>query len=97
MEFTQEQIQEAKAKYGKVFKITSEDGKVGYLRKPNRTEVAYYMQQVQSNPIKANESLLKTCWVGGDEDLKNEDSYFYGVGAQITKIINVKTAEISEL
>ena len=76
-QITQEQIDAWKAKYRDIFKITVED-KVAYLKKPDRKVLAAATAASTTNPMKFNEVVLNNCWIGGDEDIKIEDSYFLG-------------------
>ena len=96
MEFTQEQIEGYKKKYGRVFKIEC-DNKTALLRTPNRKQLAYVAQATQSNALKGNEVLLNECWIDGDEELRSDDACFLGISAQLSKLIEIRTAELSEL
>lgn len=93
---SQEQIQEWKAKYGDVFKITSGD-KVCFLRAPKRKELSYASLAGKDDPLAFNEVILKSCWLGGDEEIKTNDAYFMGASAVLGDIIQVKTAELEKL
>ncbi|MBQ5451628.1 MAG: hypothetical protein IIT56_01415 [Bacteroidales bacterium] len=68
------QIQAWKKQWGEVFAVKA-DGKICYLRKPDRKILAY-TSTLANNPIKANETLLNNCWLGGCEDFKTDDSLF---------------------
>ncbi len=94
---TEEKIQEWKDKYGDIFKITTEDGYSCILRKPNRKELGYAGVAGQENPIKFNEIILNSCWLGGDEEIKTDDSQFLSVSQKLGEIIKVKSAELEKL
>ncbi len=92
---TQEQIDAWKKKHSDVFEV-SVDGKFGYLKKPDRKTIAY-ASSVQNNPIKSNEIILNNCWIGGDEEIKTDDSLFMSVQAVLGNILEVKQAELVKL
>ena len=92
----EEQIQAWKKKHGDVFQITVED-KTAYLKKPDRNTLASAMAMGKTNPMKTGETILKSCWLGGDDEIKSDDSYFFGALQQIDQLIEIKAAEIKKL
>jgi hypothetical protein len=90
------QIEEWKAKHGEIFKITV-DGKIAYLRKPNRKDLSYLSVVAKNDYIKANEILLNSCWLGGDEEIKTNDEFFLSAIAQLGNMIKVKGSELEKL
>lgn len=95
-EVSPEQIEEWKTKYKQVYAVKV-GGHIGYLRKPTRQEVAYSASVSQSNPMKSNEVLLASCWLGGSEAIKTEDELFFGASAKLAELINIKDAELVNL
>lgn len=95
-QISQDQINLWKSKYKDIYKITVED-KVAYLKKPDRKILAAATAASTNNPMKFNEVILLNCWLGGDEEIKTEDSYFLGVSAKISELIEVKQAELEKL
>lgn len=93
---TQEQIQAWKQKHGQVFRIVVED-KECYLKAPDRKVMSFATSMGANEPIKFNEMILNQCWLGGDEEIKTNDSYFFGASAQLAGIIEVKTATLEKL
>lgn len=93
---TAEQIEQWKKQYREVYQVTV-DGKVCYLRKPNRKELSYASVAGKSDPMKFNEVILNQCWLAGDEEIKTDDSLFLGVSAQIAQLVEVKEAELKKL
>lgn len=96
-EITQEQIQEWKERYGEIFRIDFEDGKKAYLKKPDRKTLSFAMTKMQTNPLGFAETIINNCFIGGDEEIKTDDSYFFGASAQLEGIMEVKTAELKKL
>ena len=93
---TKEQIAIWKNKHGDVYEIQVE-GKFGYLKKPDRKILSYATSVGQNDPMKFNEMVLANCWLGGDEELKTKDEYFFAVVEKMNVLIEVKQAEIKKL
>lgn len=91
-----EQIENWKKQHGEVFEIKADD-KVGYIRAPKRAEVGLAFSYMATNPLKSTETILQSCWLGGCEDLRNDDKYFYSINAQINEIIEVAEVKIKKL
>ena len=93
---TPEQIAEWKKKHGDVFQLKGGD-KFGYIRAPKRAEVGLAFSYMAQNPLKATEIILQNCWLGGCEDLRNDDKYFYAINAQVNEIIEMAEVEVKKL
>jgi hypothetical protein len=98
-EASEVQIAEWKKKHGDVFAIESEDGKKRcYVRTPNRKELGAASTIMQSQDlVKYQEFLLNNIWLAGDEEMRNEDDYFFGCCAQLGEVCKVKEAKIKKL
>ena len=94
-EVSKEQINVWKKQYSDIFAVKA-DGKVCYLRKPDRKIMAY-VSTLSNNPIKANEAILNNCWLGGSEDFKTDDELFYGLSAKLNQLVTIKAAELEKL
>lgn len=95
-DITPEQIEAWKVQHGGVFQITVED-KTGYLRKVDRKTLSFASTLATKDPLKFNEVILGNCWLGGDEELKNDDDYFLAVSGVLSEIISSKEADIKKL
>jgi hypothetical protein len=93
---TQEQIADWKKKYNNVFQVSAEN-KAGYIRAPRRAEIGLAFSYMAANPLKATETILQSCWLGGCEELRDDDKYFYGLNSQINEIIEMAEVEIKKL
>lgn len=97
-EITKTTIESWKNQYGDVIQYTVED-KVAYFRKPTRQEISY--ASVASNQmkdvIKYSETLMNSCFVGGDREILEKDEYFIGAMAVIEALAEVKTGEVKKL
>lgn len=95
-EITPEQIEAWKKENESVFKISVE-GKSAFLRSPTRKEMSYAAQVGKTDAMKFNEYLLKTCWLGGDEEIQTNDSLFMSVSGELAGIIDLKEATLEKL
>ena len=93
---TTQQITEWKQKHGEIFKITV-DGKEAYLRKPDRKILSYVTSMASNEPLKFNEILLNNCWLGGDTEIKTDDTLFLSASAKLGQLIEIKSAELVKL
>lgn len=94
---TQDTIDTWKKKHGEIFLISFEDGKEVYLKKPDRKVLSLAMSKMQSNPLGFAETILNQCFIGGDEEIKTNDNYFFGAAAQLEGLIETKQAELKKL
>lgn len=95
---SQTMIEDWKKKHGNVICYTVED-KVGYFRKPTRQELSY--ASVASNQgkdtIKYTETIMNSCWLGGDREILEKDEYFIGAMSVIEALAEVKIGEVKKL
>lgn len=94
IEPTADDIAAWKTKHGDVYAV-SIDGKTAYLKKPSRKAIGFSLSA--KDPIKAKELLLKDMWLGGDETMLENDSYFLSLAGEVDKIIEIKEAEVVKL
>ena len=94
-EATEGQINQWKKQHGEVYAVKA-DGKVCYLRKPDRKVLAY-VSSIGNNPIKMAETMFNNCWLGGCEEFKTDDSLFFGAAQKMGGLIQIKEAELSKL
>lgn len=93
---TPEQIEDWKKKHGKIWGIIV-DGRICYLKKPDRKTLGYASVAGKDNPLKFNEIMLNSCFIGGCEDIKTDDDLFLSAGAKLADIIQIKEAELVNL
>ena len=96
-EVTPPMIAEWKEKFGSVFLYKSEDGKVAYFKKPDRQIVDASSSLAKDHPVKSNELLAKSCFLGGDEEVISVDEYFFGLNSWLKDLIKTKLGELQEL
>ena len=91
----QSQIAQWKSQHTDIYSFTA-DGKICYLRKPDRKVLAY-VSSIGNNPIKIAETMINNCWLGGCPDFKTDDSLFLGLSQKLGALIQIKEAELSKL
>lgn len=95
-DLTKEQIEELKAKHGKLYRIKLEDGEQCWLKAPDRKALSYASRAGAQDPMKFNEVILDQCWLCGDEQIKTDDMLFLSASGQLAGIIEVKQAELEK-
>lgn len=100
---TPEQIEQWKneilSKYGekaKVFKYEV-DGRVCYVRSVDRNLYSLAATKISTSPAKFTELIIDGIWLGGDTDLKKNDSYYFGLIDFVEELMNKKKGELGEL
>lgn len=89
-----------KHKVKEVFEISVEMGEgdtaTGYIKKPDRKVMGAAMSHFQSNPLKANEIILNSCWLDGDRRILEDDDAFMAAGVVLEQVIQIRQAEIKK-
>lgn len=92
---TATQLEQWKALYGKVWEVVVED-KVAYFKKASRATMRAALSFLEKDRIKYMEIIIENCWIGGDEAMKSEDEYFYGLMGVVPELAEAKNAEIKK-
>ena len=93
---TDKQIENWKQKHGEVFSYES-DELACYLKRPDRKTIAAAAAVGSTDPVKYAEIMIANCWLGGNEALKTEDRYFFGLQQQLTALVEIKTGTLKKL
>ncbi len=96
-EATLEQIEAWKKEFIDVYSLFLED-KVCYLKKPtmlNWKKAFTILQDEGENEFAL--SLLNSCWIYGDEEIKTDDNYFLSAKEKLTILFEYNDAEITKL
>jgi hypothetical protein len=99
---TPEQIKEWKEKHGEVYSLKTEaddngERHVCYVKVPNRKVLGAAGETSRNNPIKYSEIVLRQCWLGGSEAIKERDELFLSVSNKMADLIQVGEAELEKL
>lgn len=92
---TPEQIAQWKEQYGKVFKYEVDD-KICYMRPVDRTTYSVAASKVSTSPAKFNEIVIDRCWLGGAEEIRKDDQYYYGLIDFVEELLNKKKGSLGE-
>ncbi|MEY4903237.1 MAG: hypothetical protein RLZZ292_1052 [Bacteroidota bacterium] len=95
-EVTPEQIDAWKELHEDVWKITV-DGKIAFLRSPDRKTLGFASSVGASDPMKFNEILLKNCWLAGDMEIQTNDKLFLSASSKLAELIEIKETEMVKL
>ena len=95
-EVTAEQIAAWKVKHTDVYLYESDDKKC-YLHRPDRKALSAASVIGKTDPLKYNEILLNNCWLGGDEEIKQEDKYFLGISSKLAELVEISEGELKKL
>ncbi len=73
--------------------VVIHQGKVGYLRKPDRATIKYAMTKTVRadqtiDTISSGEVVLKKCWLGGDEEINTDDRYYFRACMEANNYLN---------
>ena len=95
---TPEQIAQWKTEHVSVYALKSASAdKICYLRKPTRQELSFASTAGATDPLKFNDSILRSCWLYGDEEIKTNDSLFLGVCPQLDEICAFEQFQLEKL
>jgi len=107
---TPEQISALKKLHGDVWEITV-DGHVGYVRGFDRATMKFALSQLKvkldhdgsgaevsvEKMIELGEIGLKNCWVGGSEEILNNDRLFMAAALQVGELFDIAETTLKKL
>lgn len=91
---TKKQIEEWKAKHGDVYELPVGD-KVAYIKAPNMADQKRAVGALmRGSEIDYAENMLAAIFLGGDEEVKKDDKYFYPAKKAITSLFDYDDPEV---
>lgn len=94
-------IELLKRQYGEIHEITvlDRDGSdiKCYLKEPGRDDLRPVLAVLGHDSIRANEILLASCWIEGDERIKTDDYLFFQASPLLAGLIQNKLGTIKKL
>ena len=94
-------IAELKQQHGDIFAVkvrdTEGDIHVAYLRKPKRRDLSAASVAGSKDPLKFNETIMRQCWIAGDETIRTDDYLFLAASGVISDIVEVGEDELEKL
>lgn len=106
---TPDRIAAWKKLHGDVYEITV-DGHTGYVRGFDRNTMKFALSQLKfklgadstaevsvEKMIELGEIGLKNCWLGGDEEIKNNDRLFMAAALQVGELFEIAETALKKL
>lgn len=93
---SKERLKELKEAHGQVYYLVVED-KACLLKAPDRKTLSYASKSAEKDPMAFNDVLLKGCFIEGDTEVRDNDSYFLGASQQLAAIVEVKESSLEKL
>jgi hypothetical protein len=94
---TKEVIEGWKKEHGNVFAYEAKDGKKAYFKKPDFKIMDAASALAQTQPLMSNKILADNCFLGGDRCIVDEQDYFAGLNAHLSRLIKKIEGELTEL
>lgn len=95
---TPEQIAEWKKKYPKgIAGFQTNDGKIAYFKKPERAELKMATDAVANGLSEYNESIIESCYIGGEESICTDEKYFASIGKFISELAEGEKGKLVKL
>lgn len=92
----EKQINEWKEKHGGVYELPVED-KVAYLREPKMKDFKRAFTAMQNNgDLAFGEEMINLLFIGGDEEIKTNDDYFFPARKEMKEFFNFDEPEITK-
>jgi hypothetical protein len=73
------------------------DDRIAYLKPVDRNLYSLAASKVTTSPAKFNETIINGTWLGGDDTIKNDDEYFFGLIDHVEGMMQKKKGELGEL
>jgi hypothetical protein len=94
---TPEQIKKWKEENSKIFTYTV-DGKICYFKPVDRNTYSLAASKITSaGPAKFNEIVIERIWLGGADEIRKEDKYFFGLIDHVEELMDKQKGELGEL
>lgn len=98
---TEETVAKWKKEHGRVWELdvpVRDKVHRGYLRKMKRHEFSRASTFIsRDEPYKLGEYALENCWLGGDEEILNDEDLFIGAAFQAGQIFDFPKGTIQEV
>lgn len=101
MEVNKEQIEAWKREHGTVFRYTAtkegSEPKVGYFKKISPQVMDAYESLMKRSKLMADDAVINSCWLGGDEEIVKNDDYRMGLRDWLGLLLVKIEGEMAEL
>ena len=68
-----------------------------YIRRPTRKDLSIAAVAGAQDPLKFNESILKSCWIDGNIEIQEQDELFMGINSQLAAVIETAQFSVEKL
>lgn len=73
------------------------DTKMCFIKAPDRNQASLAMVAGRRDPISMVESILASCWLEGDDEIKTGTGYLLSLVEKIDELLQVKTAQVKKI
>lgn len=93
------ELKQLKSQGKKIYSISINDGDKdykGWFTKPKLIDLQAATKIGKDDPFKATMILFESCWIKGDQELKDNDDFKLAAISKFQDILKVRDAEIKE-
>ena len=99
---TQDQIDSWKKEYREVYVFEVEDERSGqilkcYMRKADRKTLSAAQAVGAKDLARFNEIIINGCWLGGDEQVREDEYFFQALASQMRPVVDFSMGEFRRL
>ena len=91
------QIDDWKKKYGGVYCYVSDDMRIGYFQNPTLQILDRCEMQCSGSKQRFNKLMVESCWLGGDETLKQSEKHLLGLYKWLPSLIEITEGILAKL
>lgn len=73
------------------------DGRVAYLKQVDRNTYSAAAAKVSTSPAKFNEVIIENIWLGGDDEIRNNDRFYFGLIDFVEELMAKKKGSLKTL
>lgn len=93
---TADQIAAWKKAHGKIFSYSADD-KIAYLKAVDRDVYSLATAKMGNVPALFNKTVIDGIWLGGDEVIRTDDRYYFGLIDFVEELMAKKKGTLLEL
>lgn len=69
---------------------------VAYIKKPDNKVINFAMQKLPQM-LEAGKVIIKSCWLGGDERLRKDDSFLNAAALQVIELLETRQGRLKKV
>ncbi|HSW64981.1 MAG TPA: hypothetical protein VLH56_16965 [Dissulfurispiraceae bacterium] len=100
---TQAQLNQWKSRWGDVYLVEvplddeGEQKAAAYFKKPGIDAISASARFMESDPVKGANIILESCWLGGDQVIKDSDEARLSCMQSLGKLVTIRASTIKKL